>query len=192
MFERISLWWRFDGRYIHKEFARGIKNLWHWFPVIWKDRDWDGHYIYKIIEAKLKFQAKGIGGRDMHISAKRDAEKMRMVAKLIERQRESFYEMEYMDYHDTEINFIPTDETKKWYTMEDNLRSENLDDYFKKYPRQYNRVVSGEAEWTKRFIDPIDKFDKRKIAMCIANENHDRCRKLIFKILESEIEQWWD
>lgn len=193
MFERIGLWWRYDGRYMHKEFARGIKNLWRWFPIIWKDRDWDHTYIYKIIETKLQFQAKGIGGRDRHTTANRDAEKMRTVAKLIERCREGFYEMEYMDYHESEIKFIPTDETKKWYTMEDNILSENFEAYFKKYPRQYKRVISGEAEWVKNYIDPItEDHHPRKIAMCIANENHIRCRKLIFKIMESEIERWWD
>ena len=27
---------------------RGIVNLIKWFPVIWKDRDWDHYYIYSI------------------------------------------------------------------------------------------------------------------------------------------------
>jgi len=28
--------------------------------------------------------------------------------------------------------------------------------------------------------------------MEITHENQDRCRKLVFKILESRIEGWWD
>ena len=36
-----------------REFITGIKNLWAWFPIIWKDRDWDGWFIYQIIEFKL-------------------------------------------------------------------------------------------------------------------------------------------
>jgi len=31
----------------------GIRNLWRWFPVIWKDRDWDHGYLSRILEFKL-------------------------------------------------------------------------------------------------------------------------------------------
>ena len=189
VFERISLWWRFDGKYYHKEFARGVKNLWRWFPVIWKDRDYDGHYIYELIRVKLNNQAKYIGGRDRHTTAKRDAEKMRLVAKLIKLQQDDFYHMEYMDYQKKEYEFVPTDETKKWYTMEDTLISENFDDYFKKYPRIYNEVVS-EENISDESLNDVDT--KCKIAMKMSYKNQDRCRKLIFKIMESEIERWWD
>lgn len=192
MIDRIRLWWKFDGRYMHKEFARGIKNLWRWFPTIWKDRDWDNSYIYEIIRVKLETQAKYIAGRGLHVSANRDAEKMRLVAKLIRLQKDDFYSMEYTNYHDTKYDFVPTDETEKWFTMEETLISENFDEYFKKYPRQYKRVLSGEAESVKHCIDPITEEHPAKIAMCIAIENHIRCRKLIFKIMESEIERWWD
>jgi hypothetical protein len=34
--------------------------------------------------------------------------------------------------------------------------------------------------------------DKQIIAMNIGYINHDRARKLLFKIMESEIEKWWD
>jgi hypothetical protein len=189
MLYKIKLWWEFEGRYYHKDFVRGIKNLFRWLPTIWKDRDWDSYYIYEIIRVKLEHQAKYIGDRDFHTRAKTDVEKMRLVSKLIKLQQDDFYDMEYMDYHNTKYDFIPTDETEKWFTMEDTLISENFDDYFKKYPRQYKRVMSGEIN---RYGRPIEDKDKKEIAMEIANENQDRCRKLIFKIMESEIERWWD
>lgn len=31
----------------------GIKNLIKWFPIIWKDRDWDYYFIYAILHKKL-------------------------------------------------------------------------------------------------------------------------------------------
>ena len=55
--EKIKLWWRFEGRYYHKTFIRGIKNLWKWLPVVWKDKDWDPSHIYKILQFKLEQQA---------------------------------------------------------------------------------------------------------------------------------------
>ena len=39
-----------------KEFKRGVKSLWKWLPVIWKDRHWDDVYIYNILLHKLKLQ----------------------------------------------------------------------------------------------------------------------------------------
>lgn len=188
--ERIALWWRFDGRYMHKEFARGIKNLWRWFPTIWKDRDWDDQFIFEIIRVKLENQAKYIGSRDLHTTAKRDAEIMRLVAKLIKLQQDDFYSMEYMDYHDTKYDFVPTDETKKWYEMQDTLLSERFDEYFAKYPIQYKKVISCDINRFRRSEDPIE--NKKLIAMEIAHENHERCRTLIFKIMNNHIERWWD
>lgn len=189
VFEKIALWWRFEGRYYHIDFVRGVKNLWVWFPVIWKDRNWDDHFIFELLRVKLQKQADYIGGKDRHLSAKRDSEKMRLVAKLIKLKQDDFYGMEYMDYHNTEYDFVPTDESEKWFTMEDTLVSENFQDYFDKYPRQYKRVMSGEIN---RYSNSVGEKDKQLIAMEIAHENQDRCRKLIFKIMESEIEKWWN
>ena len=72
--EQIKLWWKFEGRYYHRDFINGIKNLWSWFPVIWKDRDWDQTFIYEVLIHKLEKQAKYIGEREWHTRAKRDAE----------------------------------------------------------------------------------------------------------------------
>ena len=64
---------------------------------------------------------------------------------------------------------------------------ENFDDYFAKYPLIYKRVMNGEG-WLK--IE--DENDKDRIASNIAHINHDRARKLLFKIIEQNIEKWWD
>lgn len=36
-----------------RSFWYGLENLWRWFPVIWNDRDWDHHFLLKILETKL-------------------------------------------------------------------------------------------------------------------------------------------
>jgi hypothetical protein len=194
MIERIRLWWKFEGKYYHKYFIYGIKNLWKWLPIIWKDRDWDQHYIYTILKTKLEFQAKYIYNRDWHTEAKRDVERMMVIIKLIERQQNDFYKTEYIDYHDIKFEFIPTDGTKKWFEIKDTMLSENYDEYFAKYPRQYKRILSGE-DTLSQYLEKdevIDPTDKSKIAMFIAHENQERSRKLLFKIMEQNIERWWD
>lgn len=189
IFRKIYLWWKFDGKYYHKYFMRGIKNLWRWFPTIWKDRDWDDHFIFNVLAKKLEFQAKYIGGRKFHLRAERDAEIMNLVVRLIRRVQDETYTMEYMDYHETNFDFIPTDETKQFYELHDELLSENFADYFKKYPRQYKRVMSGEIN---RFKGSPEEKDLKLIAMEIAHENQERCHKLLFNILENNIRRWWD
>ena len=73
--------------------------------------------------------------------------------------------------------------------MKDTILSENFDDFFKKYPRQYKKVLSGKINL---YGKEVDETDKQRIAMEIAHENQDRCRKLIFKIMSDEILHWWD
>ena len=189
MFSKISLWWKFEGRYYHKDFANGVKNLWKWFPVVWKDRDWDHSHILEVLKFKISKQADYISRRGIHINAKRDVEIMRTVCRLIERMQEDYYGLEYGDYHKTEYKFVPTDETKEWYTMESELISEKFGAYFAKYSRQYKRVMSGEI---KKYTGTPSEKSKMNIALEIACENQERCNRLIFKILEENLQRWWD
>jgi hypothetical protein len=125
MIEKIKLWWRFDGRYYHRNFIQGIKNLWNWFPVIWKDRDWDQYFIYEVLIHKLEKQANYIEQREWHTEAKRDAEKMRLCALLARIQQEDLYSMEYLDYLDQDFEFVPTDETEE-YGLQWNLLPQEM------------------------------------------------------------------
>jgi|SRR6056300_981803 hypothetical protein len=185
--DSISLWWEHDGKYLHLNFKRGIKNIWYWFPIIWKDRNWDSSFIFDILSHKLKAQSAYIGDRGIHVSAERDAEVMMTCVRLIEKVQDEWYSMEYMDYHKTKSWFEPVEDKEGYSTWESRELEENFDDYFAKYPLIYKRVMNGEG-WLK--IE--DENDKDRIASNIAHINHDRARKLLFKIIEQNIEKWWD
>ena len=189
-FRRIYLWWEHDGKYYHKYFKQGIKNIIYWFPIIWKDRDWDSHYIFEILQHKLKAQAKYIGDRDFHTRAQLDAKRMRLCVKLIKKVQEEDYTMEYMDYHKDRVWFTDCEDRPGSSLYNSEEVWEKYDEYFKKYPLVYKRVMKGEGVFT---LDGRDESDmKRIIAMNIAHLNHDRARKLLFKIMEENIEGWWD
>ena len=185
----ISIWWRRDGKYLHLEFKRGIKNLIYWFPIIWRDRNWDSHYIFEILKHKLKAQSKYIGGRDIHTQAKRDAEIMMTCVRLMKLIQDEHYSSEYSDYHISKHWFKDIPDKPGYSTWESKQLKENFDDYFKKYPLVYKRVLAGEGPF-----QPISfkQEDKQRIAMNIGHINHDRARKLLFKIMEQNIEKWWD
>ena len=185
--DNVSLWWTHDGRYLAKEFIRGLKSIKYWLPIIWKDRNWDSSYIFTILSHKLKAQSKYIGERDIHTSAKRDAELMMTCVRLIEKIQDEFYAMEYMEYEKVKHWFEPVEDKPGYSTWESRQLGENFKDYFAKYPLVYKRVLNGEG-WLK--IE--DGKDKHRIASNIAHINHERARKLLFKIMEQNIERWWD
>jgi hypothetical protein len=186
--EFIPLWWNHEGKYLHKEVRTGIRNIWYWLPIIWKDRNWDSHYIFEIMMHKLKAQSKYIGSRGYHVSAERDAEVMMTCVKLMKLIQDDFYSSEYSDYHKTKHWFEDVPGKEGYSSWESKLLEENFDDYFKKYPLIYKRVLNGEGVFRREGREE----DKQVIAMNISHINHDRARKLLFKIMEENIERWWD
>jgi len=190
MLNKIHAWWSLRAKHYHKDLYRGIKNLIKWFPVIWKDRDWDSYYIFRILEHKLTLQSKGIAKRDIHLNAQRDAEIMVTCVRLIEKIREEYYQDEHSDYYEPEHWFEDIDDKPGISSWESRIKTENFDDYFKKYPLIYKRVLNGEGIFK---IDKENESDRKQtIAMNIANINHNRAKTLLFKIMEQNIERWWD
>ena len=187
MINNIKLWWKFDGSYIPHNIISGIKSVWYWLPIIWKDCNWDHGYIFDILSHKLKAQSAYIGGRGIHVNAKRDAEIMMTCTRLIEKVQGEFYGMEYADYYEDKHWFTPT-EKEGYSQLNSETLNENFDAYFKKYPLIYKRVMNGEGVFNRDGRED----DKKIIAMNIANINHDRARKLLFKIMEQNIESWWN
>lgn len=183
LFKKIALWWKFDGRYLHRDFIKGIKNLWKWFPVVWKDRDWDDHYIWEMLIFKIKNQAKYIGDRDFHTRAKRDAEIMMTCVRLMEKVKNEDYHMEYMDYCEDEFNFVESD-TPGYSQLEITEISENFDEYFKKRPSAYRKVMKDGGMF--------GNDTKKHIAMSMGRLQHEKARKILFTLLERNIESWWD
>ena len=170
-----------------KQFFKRIYNLYRWFPIIWKDQDWDDFYIFEILKFKLKNQAKYIGEKDRYLRAKRDAEIMMLCVSLIEKVQDEYYGMEYLNYCKSEMKFIPSKSHPDSYEIEFITLSEHYNDYFKKYPRIFNEVIK-----SKKYKLPLTKNVKEKVAFNIARINEERTHKLLFKILEQNIRRWWD
>jgi hypothetical protein len=173
-----------------RDIYRSIRNVIRWLPIIWKDRDWDSHYIFEILKAKLQNQANYIGDQDRHTRSKRDAEIMRTCVKLIEKIQDEYYAMEYMDYEDRIFDFMLSPTQPGLYELHTQTKSENYNDYYKRYPLQYKRVMNGEGVLDIKYRD--EESMKQIIAMNIGHTNHIRAKKLLFGILERHIEGWWD
>lgn len=189
MISKIEYWWRYEARPVFLNIRQGLKNLTYWLPVVWKDRPYDHSFIYEILKHKLKQQAEYIGKRNRHTTALRDARRMILCTKLIQICQDDFYVMEYMDYSEDRHWFekIIDDSDSEWKgnsLYQSECIWEKYDDYFKKYPLIYKRVLNGEGS--------ISGKDKKAIAMNIAYINQERAHKLLFKIMEENIQTWWD
>ena len=185
MFYSIKRWLKWELPYYPKYFIEGVKNLIRWFPIVWKDRDWDDHYIWQVMKFKLSNQSKYIGAKDRHISAKRDAEIMMTCVRLIDKIQNEYYSSEYMDYHVTDFNFVDSETSNGGKEAVITEISERFDDYFSKYFLIYKKVRK-----SRKTLFP--KKTKQGMAMNIAHINHQRAKKLLFNILENNIERWWD
>ena len=160
-----------------KQFFKRIYNLYRWFPIIWKDQDWDHSYIFEILKFKIKNQAEYIGHHNRYVLAKRDAEIMMTCVRLIDKVQDEWYGREYFDYHKSKLKFIDSESHPGSYEMEIEHISDNYEDYFKKYPRIYKQVKTD---------------DKHRTAFNTAKTNEERAHKLLFNILEQNIRRWWD
>jgi hypothetical protein len=74
-----------------KNFFKNICRVFIWIPVIWKDRDYDGYYMLKIIRMKLITMEKSHSKCDMFTRSEDDVKWMKLCIKLIDNIVNSVY-----------------------------------------------------------------------------------------------------
>jgi hypothetical protein len=177
-------WFKWDAKHLHRDIAQGFKNLYKWFPIVWKDRDWDDHFIFEALKFKLKNTANYFEKRQRFVGWEDEVKYIRICEKLIKRIQDDYYQMEYMDYVNMEFDLIPIANTDK-FEYKSTVTEDNLDKYFALYPRTKNEVLSSDKYKTYLSTDS-------GTALAMGVERHLKARKLLFKIMEKRIEAWWD
>lgn len=184
--KRIYFWVRWESRYLLRDIAKGIRNLWYWFPVIWKDRSWSNHYIFEILKHKLADQAKFAD--KLEFFDKSDISKLKTCIKLIESYQDETYVLEYVDYSEERLYTTSSEDEPITYELHSEILWENYDELFKKYPLIYKRVLNGEGLFIAKFDD--ESKQKRLNAMNLCYINQQRADALLFKMLERYISHW--
>ena len=178
--ERTTLFGKLHWRI--RNFLTGCHNLIKWFPTIWNDRDWDGHYILKILQKKIEFQRKELVNANRHTEVERDNRYMTLALNLLERVREEHYSLECMDYwHDT-ISFEDVPDNKNLKSIEIETTAERFDEYLDKYPSSVRAIIKEHGE----------QDDKKRLCLMVSYYNHNKANKLLFRVLEERLSQWWD
>ena len=79
-----------------KEYIRKIKNLIRWAPIIWRDHDWDFHFIYEMLKHKLTFTEKFIREKGIHVFNTEDADGILKAVDLIDKVQNEYYLNKYL------------------------------------------------------------------------------------------------
>ena len=178
--ERNTLYSKLHWRI--RYFFTGVKNIIRWIPTLYHDRGWDGDYILKILQKKIEFQREELVNANRHTDIASDNRDMTLSLNLLERVRKEHYRMEYLDYEDSEIIFKDVEGNPNLKEMEVLTKTENFDEYLRKYPSSVRAVVKKYG-----IIE-----DKKTLCLRVSNYNHTKANKLLFRILEEKIPRWWD
>jgi hypothetical protein len=93
-------------------FVYGIKNLIRWFPVIWKDQDWDGYYTLKILQRKIKNVRVYNEKRKFYVGVENEIKWMKTCERLLELH---FTAWEKED-EDVVVSLNGVDENKEYFS----------------------------------------------------------------------------
>jgi len=94
---KLYRWWKWEAKHFHRDIAQGFRNLWKWFPIVWRDRDWDNHFIFEALKFKLKNTADYFEEKQRFVGWEDEVKYIRICEKLITRIQNDYYQMEYLD-----------------------------------------------------------------------------------------------
>jgi len=164
-------------------FIESVQNCIAWFPVIRKDKHWDGNFILRILKQKLIFQREELVRANRHEDVSRDNRDITICLNLIERLEHEFYEMECMDYEESHIDFIESELGPDLKELIINEGPERLDDYFNLHKATVKKCLKKNRKLMT---------SKRSLAFNVGQEKHKQCKRLLFSILEERMMWWWD
>lgn len=152
--------------YIQHDIPCGINNLIKWFPIVWKNRDWDHYFIYVALRHKLRLTEEHIRVHNNHTTAQQTAKKIKICVNLLDRLISDVHHDIAFKNHD-----------KKWGTPEFNWKD-------------------APCLITRKNVKTIeDKEKERKdFKRCCEHEQYliNQDKEMLFKIMNKYITDWWD
>ena len=187
MFDKIyDVYWKLVG-YKIRNCYQSIANIIRWIPTIYKDKDWDDYYIFEILKVKIQHVAKYTERRKFYEGWERDVEYMKTCIRLIDKIKEGDYEIEYLDGTISKI----FDEGDTKLTQEEiELNNKKYQEFLSKNKSTHRQVLKYLELHSDRYC--VDKEDLALQALLTSSFKHNKCRRMLFKLLEYRIEYWWD
>ena len=157
---------------IYYNIKNGISNLIRWFPVVWKDRDWDHTYIYDVLHFKLKNTEHCIRNGS-HVKSDKDADRIKICVNLLGRLiKDDYYDNVYKHFD------------KKWGELSfGSEKDEEREGYCKLiFKRSNDPNNEREEERDKEYKKLMNKEGY------LIHQDLD----LLFDIMKKNIQKWWD
>jgi hypothetical protein len=168
-----SIIWKIEYR------IRAAKNLIKWHRIIWEDKQSDYSNLLIILEHKLKLQSEYWQSQEGS-EAEKNSRYCKICSKLAEIVRDEYYLYELMSSYRMLIggpNGVTQDKNDKLQSY--------LDRHKRHQKRMYRSTSSG-----VNVLDPKTRQEQEMIAMDIASYKHRKARRLLFKIMYHQLENW--
>lgn len=145
----------------------GIMNLLYWFPIIWKDRNWDHHFLFVLLRHKLQSMEKFFRGEDAwSLYGERDADNIKKCILLIDRILEQDY---------SEMAFKKHDE--KWGEIQMDFKPDRILNIYRPNVTPENK-----------------ELERKENSKCHEHEDYLAKQDLeyLFHLLVKYVRCWWD
>ena len=179
---RLYRWFKWEFPYLHINIYKGIKNLIKWAPIIWKDRDWDYSFTFKILKFKIENIKQLFEENQKFEGYERNVELMNVCIKLLDNISNDVYGDEYMDYYESEL--LTEYNENGTHSINFKTVEDRTDEYIDKYPHA-KRVLFTDPRWERCRDNQTGK------CLAVGQIRHEKAIKLLFRILEEKIEGWW-
>jgi hypothetical protein len=184
-YEFVSSIYRVWNKFIDtpiKNISYGIENLYNYFWVIWRNREWDGAFTYELLQRKIEIQRKYLINRNSFVSTEQTNRDMTLILNLLNRVQNEYYADEYFDYYDLKLDFVRTEDThQELYTIESEYSNERYDEYLSKYPRTVKLVKSQYPELTDH-----------DLCGRVGQHLQEKCHRILHRMLEDKLMGFWD
>ena len=162
----------------------GVFNICRWIPLLYRDRDWDDSYTLVMLQKKIEHQRAYLVNANRHTGVSLDNYWMTVVLNLIERELADYYVLEKYAYLDQDFKFTPCEDDPEFFELTTETTRDDLEQYLVNYRGAARRLLAQSTE--------LAGADNDQISFYVGRYNQERCRKLLFKILEQYSSRWWD
>ena len=152
-----------------KEFLLNVRRVLYWLPIIWSDRWWDGAFLLRIMEAKLRWDAKHYQDHGISSCADRHAKKMLIAAALCKRLQENDYTTPWDAEAVQSTNLL-------WDYMDSNKQEHAGWTRYSSEGYKADKVLERAAGWARECREEMEEQDVQ----------------LLCELLRRNIRGWWD
>lgn len=157
-----------------KRIYRRIHRFIVWFPVIWKDEDWDHVYLYEIMRFKISRMRKQIEKNKGHLDWEKTAKGMRIAEILLERQSFSDF------YSDND------DKNKEFCTCDDPAWVKHIEE------EEEKEKIASEGKYYRKWISPLCEWCCRKIQLHREYKKTKEDYEFMWNHIRKNSMRWWD